>query len=256
MKTGQMEEIRNPEFLVVPVQKIRLTHDRPRRIMDPDAIEWMKASLATVGQLQPIGVRRHGNGWILIFGHLRLQAAKQIGWKTIQAMEYGETESAVLIDLAIWASENLHRSSPALDEMAITICRLVDAGMSDSVIALALGKSIDWVTGMRDIARDPMARRMIEAGRLVEAEAWPVFMRLSPAGRKKILDSSEPISLRSCDRFMQMLVVPRSRSPKAQPCERDLLTRDLWPDPVCSGEEKQYNLLTLKEEDGRPNPVR
>ncbi len=249
MKTRQIKKTGNAEFLVVPTQKIRVAHDRPRRILDPEAMERMKTSLATVGQLQPIGVRRHGNGWMLIFGHLRLHAALQLGWKTIQAMEYGETESAVLIDLAIWAGENLHRSPPALDEMAVAICRLVDAGMSDSVIAVALGKSVDWVTGMRDIARNPMARRLIEAGRLVEAEAWPAFMRLSPDERKKFLDSSEPISVRNCDRFMHAPVASRSRSPRIQPCERDSRTRDLWPDMAP-------DVPTRKENDGCANPVR
>ncbi len=256
MKTGRMEETRNAEFLVVPVHKIRLADDQPRRILNPQAMEQIKSSLATAGQLQPIGVRRHGTGWTLIFGHLRLHAALQLGWKTIQAMEYGETESAVLLDLAIWAGENLHRSVPALDEMAVAICRLVDAGMSDSAIALALGKSVDWVIGMRDIARNPMARRLIEAGRLVEAEAWPVFMHLSPGERKKFLDSAEMVSLRSCETFRLQQLVSKSVSSSILRHDCDCCTQDLWSDIAGSGNENQNTPLARKEEDGCSNPVR
>ncbi len=239
-----------PRLLDVPIQQIKLIHDQPRRSMDPDAIERMKASLATVGQLQPIGVRRHGCGWTLIFGHLRLHAALQLGWKTIQAMEYGEIESAVLIDLAIWANENLHRSAPALDEMAITICRLIDAGMSDSVIALALGKTIDWVTGMRDIARDPMARRLIDIGRLVELEAWLMFMQLSLDDRKKLLDSAESVSLRNCEGFMKKPAVLKPIIHGIRHHKSDVLIQDLWSD-LAGHVEKQGSLLAQKdEEDG------
>ncbi len=186
-------------MLEVPIQRIQLGHDQPRRILDREAINRMKLSLSITGQLQPIGVRRYGNGWILIFGYLRLRAAQQLGWKTIRAVEYPETENQKLVDLTLWASQNLHHVTPALDDMACAVSRLADAGMAVPVVAVVLGRSVDWVNGMLEIARNPMARRLIDTGRLVEAEAWSAFMRLSPGVRKKLLDGTEPITRQSCE---------------------------------------------------------
>ncbi len=200
MKIDLLQKMKNPDFLIVPTRDIQLRNVRPRRFLYRDAINRMMLSLSTTGQLQPIGVRRHGNGWILIFGHLRLHAAKQLGWETIQAMEYPETENPELVDLALWAGENLHRLAPALDEMAVTVGRLVDAGMSHSAIAMALGKSVDWVTGMQSITRDSLARNMIEEGLLEDAEAWSAFRKLAPNIQRNVLDSTELITRQSCER--------------------------------------------------------
>ena len=198
-------ESAKPKLQEVLVKQIRLSHDRPRRILDQDAIDGMMISLSTAGQLQAIGVRRHGNGWNLIFGYLRFHAAQQLGWKTIQAMEYPKTGNSELLDMALWASENLHRSAPALDEMAVTVSRLADAGISVSAIATALGKPVGWVSGMFDIARDPLARRMIEVGRLADVEAWSAFIQLAPQFRKALLDSTVAITSKSCEQVQTQL---------------------------------------------------
>ncbi|WP_031598695.1 ParB/RepB/Spo0J family partition protein [Ferrovum myxofaciens] len=211
---GDSEQAK-PRFLDVPVKQVRLRRIQPRRNIDPDTIDLMMLSLSTIGQLQPIGVRRHGNGWILIFGHLRLQAAKQLGWKTIQAMEYSETESTVLVDLAIWAGENLHRLAPALDEMAVTACRLADAGMSVAAIATALGKPAIWVDSMLGVARDPVARRLINAGRIADAEAWSAFIQLAPHIKKKLLKPGAGVITRSsCERAQIMTAQERKNKKK------------------------------------------
>ena len=207
-----MEQHKN-KFRLLEIKRIRLNH-RPHRNLDPEAVDQMKSSLSIAGQLQPIGVRRHDNGWILIFGHLRLQAAQQLGWKTIQAMEYTETESSELVDLVIWANENLHRSAPELDEMAITVSRLVDADMSHSIIALALGKPIDWVVGMLNVVRNPLVRDLIVSGYLVDVEAGLAFLQLAPNIQKTMLDSREPITRELCERAQTMSVQCRQKKKK------------------------------------------
>ena len=202
-------------LLEVPIRSIHLRHDRPRRILEHDAIDGMMASLSTTGQMQAIGVRRHGNGWILIYGYLRLQAVWQLGWETIRAMEYPESGNAELIDLVLWASENLHQSAPKLDELAIAVSRFADAGMSLPAIATALGKPEHWVEAILNIARDSLARRMIEMGRLTEVEAWIAFIKLSPQIRKSLLDSTELISLQRCI-LAQVQKIPDAKSRKSK----------------------------------------
>lgn len=204
-------EPEKPGLLDVPVKLIRLRRDRPRRIFDQATVDRMMASLSMVGQLQPVGVRRNGARWILIFGYLRLYAAKCLGWETVRATEYPESGTP-LIDLALWAGENLHSTPLALDEIAVMVNRLAEGGMSDPVIALALGKPVDWVTVMLSIARDPLARHMIEAGRLAEAEAWQAFIQLAPLHRKSLLDGTETITRKSCEQVQaQPATSPRKK---------------------------------------------
>ena len=226
----QRNEHEKSRMLDIPVRLIQMIHDRPRRILDPEAMERMKSSLATAGQLQPIGVRRHGNAWTLIFGYLRLHAALQLGWKTIRAVEYPEMENQDLLDLALWANQNLHHTAPALDEMANCISKMVDAGMSDSVIALALGKSVDWVIGMRDIARDPMARRLIEIGRLMTVDDWLAFKNFAPNHRLSMLKGNLPVKRIEQPEITERIMVATQPTTK----RKDTHTQDLWPDLLAA----------------------
>ena len=191
-------EQKKMHLIDVPVPCIFHHREQPRRIVGPEEIQAMMASLTTVGQMQPVGVRRSRNGWILVFGYLRLQAARQLGWKTIRAMEFPECRNSALLDLALWINQNLHQSMPKLDELAMAVNRLADAGMALPAIASALGKPEPWVETMLGIARDPLARGLIETGRLTGVDAWQAFCQMAPATRKTLLDSNEPVSVQRC----------------------------------------------------------
>ncbi len=243
MNFDQLKEIKKPDSLIVPLRDIQLIHFQPRRNPDQDAIERLALSLSTTGQMQPVGVRRHGNGWRLIFGYLRFYAARQLGWKTIQAREYPETENRELVDLALWASENLHHSVPALDEMAVVVSRLAEAGMAVAAIAAALSKSVVWVDGMLNIARDPVARRMIEKRRLDDPEAWAVFTRLAQNAQKTLLDSMDPITLWRCEQMTQKNAsVPEQKTRKIsqEAIKQNLWTQDLWSELPDVGTKPMY----------------
>ncbi len=182
----------------VPVARIKVDSGWRRRDLNSDGLASMTQSLAVLGQLQPIGVRKAGGEWKLVFGQVRLLAAQKLGWDTLLANEYPEMDSSALLDLAIWAGENLHRNSLAIDEIALVVHSLAVAGMSGEVIARVLSKEVGWVECMLSIAREPLARQLIEMGRLVDVEAWPIFMQLAPQARKMLLDSMDPITSLRC----------------------------------------------------------
>jgi ParB family chromosome partitioning protein len=234
------------EALQVTIQHIGIRDDYPR-VANDAVIDRMANSLSMAGQLQPIGVRRAGEGWVLIFGYVRLLAAKRLGWTTIWAVVLPEFKKQEHVDLALWAIENLHHEPPELDELALVVKRMVDAGMSDSVIALALGKNVDWVTGMIDICRNPMARRLIATGRLSELEAWFAFMRLTPSEKKYLLDSTEPITVRNCkwisEGIMRKIPVAKQKSSNVLQQEDNCKIRDLWSDLPETGDAKQPGML-------------
>ncbi|MEO8340495.1 MAG: ParB/RepB/Spo0J family partition protein, partial [Nitrospirota bacterium] len=89
---------------------------QPRQTFDPQELMELTASLKQSGLLQPILVRRKGDGiYELISGERRWRAAKEAGSETIQAVirNCGDEESIVLALV-----ENLQRTDLNPMEMA------------------------------------------------------------------------------------------------------------------------------------------
>jgi ParB/RepB/Spo0J family partition protein len=76
---------------LIELKSITWRRDNPRTVFD-GAVDKVKASLAEVGQLQPITVRQTSpvrfEGWI---GECRCRAAKALGWSKILALVYAPT---------------------------------------------------------------------------------------------------------------------------------------------------------------------
>lgn len=97
------------QYHVIEIDGVLVRDGRP---FDPDTVERLKASMAEVGLLHPISVQRPAPNvppfW-LVAGRNRLEAARQLGWDTIRAIElpFGRAGN----DLAMMAeiAENLHR---------------------------------------------------------------------------------------------------------------------------------------------------
>lgn len=182
----------------IAIQRIGVRHDSPRYV-DDALIERMASSLSLAGQLQPISVRRAGEGWVLIFGYVRLHAARRLGWETIWAVVHPEIKKQEHVDLVLWAMDNLHHATPELDELAVAVKRMADAGMSDSVIAVALNKTVDWVNGLLEIAQNPLARNLIDSGRLVSVDDWIVYTKLELDVQTRLLNEPGPITRQTCE---------------------------------------------------------
>ena len=103
----------------------------------------------------------------------------------------------------------------AFQERLDLVVSLREMGVSPEVIAQSLGRKTAWVEALLAVARDPVARILIRAGRLSSAEAWHQFVALDPAERKRFLDSAEPISSARCE---------RAERERRNPHPRDVLT--------------------------------
>ena len=184
----------------VPLERLRPDSEQPRRHFDDEAIEELAQSMAMVGQLQAIGVRKSGDVWDIVYGERRLRAARLLGWTSIQAREFALLGPAKLVLQAI---ENMHREELALDEYAAVVLRLVEAGMPLAAAARALGRKEGWAGTMLQIARDPVARGLIDAGRLQSADAWDQFCALDADARRLVLDSTDPVTGPRCRQILE-----------------------------------------------------
>lgn len=132
IKPVPMQEL--PEVQHLRVDAIVPNRYQPRQMFSPQELAELTASLKQNGLLQPILVRRKGDGiYELISGERRWRAAKEAGLETIQAVirNCGDEESVVLALI-----ENLQREDLNPMEMARAYHRMMNEfGLTQDIIA-------------------------------------------------------------------------------------------------------------------------
>ena len=131
METGRV--------MFLPARTIRPNPAQPRKIFREDALCELADSIRQHGILQPLSVRRTGNGYELIAGERRLRAAQMVGLNEIPCivMNMNDRESGLAAMV-----ENLQRQDLDFVEEARGISRLMsDWSMSQEQAARMLGKS-------------------------------------------------------------------------------------------------------------------
>ena len=131
METGRV--------VFLPARSVRPNPAQPRKIFRPEALDELSDSIRQHGILQPLSVRRSGNGYELIAGERRLRAAELAGITDIpciiMSMDDRESGMAAMV-------ENLQRQDLDFIEEAMGISRLLtDWNMSQEQAARLLGKS-------------------------------------------------------------------------------------------------------------------
>lgn len=90
----------------LPLAKIHPNPNQPRRYFDPDALASLQTSIRDHGILEPLLVRPHPQGYELVAGERRYQAAKALGLKMVPVMI---RELSNLETLKIALTENIQR---------------------------------------------------------------------------------------------------------------------------------------------------
>src|SRR6478672_1826980 len=70
----------------IAVSRVRPNPFQPRKDFAPAELAELEASLKANGLLQPISVRKKGDGYELIAGERRLRAVTNLGWSEIPAV--------------------------------------------------------------------------------------------------------------------------------------------------------------------------
>jgi len=105
----------------ISIIDFKLDPDQPRKVIDPDALAELTASIKTHGILQPLLFRQGDQGWLyIVSGERRYRAAKELGLLTLPAMlvEGNHAEIALV--------ENLLRQDLTAVEEAEALQRLKD----------------------------------------------------------------------------------------------------------------------------------
>ena len=169
METGRV--------VFLPARSIRPNPAQPRKIFRPEALDELSDSIRQHGILQPLSVRRSGNGYELIAGERRLRAAELAGITDIpciiMSMDDRESGMAAMV-------ENLQRQDLHYMEEAAAIAKLIAVyGLSQEQAAERLGKSQSAVANkLRLLRLSPACVALLREGGLSERHAR-ALLRLS-----------------------------------------------------------------------------
>jgi ParB family chromosome partitioning protein len=127
-------------LLEVPVNAIAPNPKQPRTRFDDEAIASLAASIREVGILQPIVVRRSGDGrYEVIAGERRLRAARAAGLATVPVVQRDSGDEDLLREALI---ENIHREDLNPIEQAEAFRALLEElGLKQEELADRVGVS-------------------------------------------------------------------------------------------------------------------
>lgn len=127
------------QVLELPVSEIRPNPNQPRQEFQPEDLSELSLSIAQVGVLQPLSVRRTPTGWELVAGERRLRAARLAGLAAVPCLPVeADGDTSALLALV----ENLQRKDLDVWEEAAALRRLMDqCGLTQEEAARRVGKS-------------------------------------------------------------------------------------------------------------------
>ena len=214
-----MRNRRKGEFLSTRVQYISLSQltpnpQQPRRSFDEAALRELADSIRAYGILQPLTVRRTGEGYQLIAGERRMRAARIAGLREVPCLvaQVDEQDAGMLALI-----ENLQRRDLDCFEEAAAIARLISRyALSQEQAAEKLGKSQSAVANKLRLLRLPDEAAQLAALAAITARGMNVaqtegyverLLAEKPAPQRSAtyIIKDVRLFLNSIDRSLQMM---------------------------------------------------
>ncbi|MCJ7771946.1 MAG: nucleoid occlusion protein [Desulfobacterales bacterium] len=127
------------KVLAIDIDKIRPNPFQPRREISEEKIDELAQSIKACGLIQPVVVRRAGNGYQLVVGERRYLACRKLGWKKISAAVQTLSDNAMATIALI---ENLQRENlNYIEEATGYVSLMKNFDLTQEVLAQRLGKS-------------------------------------------------------------------------------------------------------------------
>ena len=215
----------------LPLDDLRPNPRQPRRDIPRSELEELAASIREHGVLQPLVVTpaSDGDGYLLIAGERRLEAARMVGLETVPVVVRVADERQSL-EMAL--VENLQRADLDPLESADGYRQLVeDFGLSHEQVAKRVGKSRSTVSNTLRLLKLPASvRQALASGRLSEGHARALLALPTPqaqsAAAQTVLKRS--LNVRQTEELVQRLTGHRRhpttarRSPEESEVENQL----------------------------------
>lgn len=171
----------------IPVDAISPNPNQPRKAFEINRLHELSVSLRQTGILQPVVVRRTGNGFQLVVGERRWRAAKLAGLERIPAV-IRETSDAETLELAL--VENLLREDLNPMEEAEAYQRLIaEFAWTQEELASRVGKDRSSIANALRLLRLPESIQAdLREGRLTMGHARALLSLDSEADQLRLRD--------------------------------------------------------------------
>ena len=184
MKLQRKSEFLSTRVQYIPLGRIRPNPQQPRRSFDEEGLAELAASIRSCGILQPLTVRRAGEGYELVAGERRLRAARIAGLREVPCLvaQVGEEDSALLALM-----ENLQLRDLDCWEEAQAIARLISRyGLSQEEAARRLGRAQPTVANKLRLLRLPEdVRALLRENGLTERHARALLRLQDPEVQRR-----------------------------------------------------------------------
>lgn len=204
-------------FAEIAVAEITPNPQQPRQHFDEDALAELAESVQEVGLLQPIVVRKAGNGYELIMGERRWRAHQLAGLATIPAIVRATEDGDLLRDALL---ENLHRTQlNPLEEAAAYQQLLADFGCTKEELATRIKRSRPHISNtIRLLSLPTPVQRRVAAGVLSAGHARALLMLSDPLDQEHLAQRivAEGISVRAAEEAAALIQAESSPAPVAR----------------------------------------
>lgn len=175
------------EALQIPLDKIVPNPHQPRLHFDEAKLGELAQSIKEHGILQPLIVSKVNNGYEIIAGERRFQAAKRAGLTAVPAVVRSATEQEKL-ELAIIENIQRHNLNPI--EEAKAYLRLLDEfGMQQEAVAKKMGKSRSAVANTLRLLHLPIEiQRAVAEGKISEGHAKALLAIENPEKQRAVFE--------------------------------------------------------------------
>lgn len=198
--------------------------NQPRTNFKPEEIEELANSIKRHGLLQPILVRKTGDGYEIIAGERRWQACRSLGMETIP-VRFWLADDAEAFEAAL--VENIQRSDLNPIEEAYGYKRLMERkGMTQSEVAQTVSKGRSTIANaLRLLDLPEEAQQLLFEEKITAGHARAILSVPTLEGKKSLTNKlmEEKLSVRETEAIARLLAgrekaasTPSSRVPTPQ----------------------------------------
>jgi len=203
------------------IQRIRIetivpNRYQPRHTFPQEELAELAASIKESGVLQPIMVRRKGDGiYELISGERRWRASKAAGLETIPVVIRNCSDQESLLLAMV---ENLQREDLNPMETARAYSRMMNEfGLTQDAIATKVGRDRSSVANfVRLLHLHPEIQELVEGGILSTGHAKALLGLSSPDDQLRIgkMVAAGPLSVRETEKLVELSLAGKERHQK------------------------------------------
>lgn len=184
----------------VDINLIMPNKNQPRKVFDVEKIYSLGESIAELGLLQPIVVKKNGSLYEIIAGERRWRACKHIGLKKVPAI-IKDVNNSTIAQLAL--IENLQREDLNPIEEAMAYSRLIEEfEITQEKMSKIAGKSRVYITNtMRLLKLEPYIQESIIDKKITSGHGRALLSLESEKKRKMLYEHilNDELSVRATE---------------------------------------------------------